>query len=280
MTTPNTRSGGALAADGERGRQERRRSLGAFVVGELYGLAAALMFFTRLPGLARVRADDAALRRAITYFPVAGWVVGGSAALVWSLASLVWPAAIASGLSLVATLLVTGALHEDGWADVCDGFGGGHARERILAIMKDSHVGVFGVIGLVGMLGLKWQAVAWLPAALAPVALVAAHSVSRGAAAALMAVLEYARPEGEPSKARPLVVKLQGARLVAVVALTLLPMGLLPVWTWSGVVAALIGWAVMARWFAHRLGGYTGDCLGATQQFAELIFYLTLVAIR
>ena len=84
-----------------------------------------------------MRVEGADLRLAVTYFPLAGWLVGGVAALVWWLASQVFPPALASGLSLLATLVVTGALHEDGLADVCDGFGGGYTREKILAIMKD-----------------------------------------------------------------------------------------------------------------------------------------------
>lgn len=247
---------------------------------ELRALSGALMFFTRLPMPAAVKLDDADLHRAITYFPVTGWIVGGVGALVCWLALLVWPAVIASGLSLVVTVLLTGALHEDGWADVCDGFGGGHTRERILAIMKDSHIGAFGVIGLIGLLGLKWQAVATLPTGIAPLVLLAAHSASRGAAATLMATLDYARPAGEPSKARPLVVKLRGGRLGVMVALALLPMGLLPGWAWSAVAGIVIVRGIMARWYVQRLGGYTGDCLGAAQQLAELIFYLTITAIR
>lgn len=278
MRMLNSRNGGTLVADHEARRPGRRRSLEAFLVRELRVLAAALMFFTRLPGMSRVRVDGDNLRCAITYFPVAGWIVGGVAALVWWLAALVWPVALASGLSLVATLLLTGALHEDGWADVCDGFGGGHTRERILAIMKDSRIGAFGVIGLVVLLGLKWQAVAALPPAFAPALLIAAHSVSRGAAATLMATLDYARAEDERSKARPLVVKLRGARLVAVIALALLPMAWLPMAAWGAVGVVLLGRAMLARWFVQRLGGYTGDCLGAAQQLSEVAFYLTVTA--
>ena len=246
---------------------------------ELRAFAAAMMFFTRLPGLSRVRVESADLQRAITYFPMMGWVVGGVAAVVCWLAALAWPPAVASGLSLAATLLLTGALHEDGWADVCDGFGGGHTRERILAIMKDSRIGAFGVIGLMVLLGLRWQVVAALPVELAPAVLVAAHSVSRGAAASVMATLDYARPVGDPSKARALVGRLRGRRLFAVMATALGPMVLLPVAAWNAVAVAMIARMILTRWFSYRLGGYTGDCLGATQQVAEVAFYLTISAV-
>ncbi|HLP01185.1 MAG TPA: adenosylcobinamide-GDP ribazoletransferase, partial [Opitutaceae bacterium] len=218
------------------------------------------------------------LRRAITYFPLCGALVGGFAALGWWLATLVFPAALAAGLALVAGVVLTGALHEDGWADVCDGFGGGHTRERILEIMKDSRIGAYGVLGLVLLLGLKWQALASLPSALVPAALVAGHALSRGMAATLMATLDYARAEG-PSKSRALVVRLGGGRLVIVVATALVPLVLLPVAAWWGAVALVILRVALARWYRQRLGGYTGDCLGAAQQLGELVFYLVLLGV-
>ena len=246
---------------------------------ELRTLAAAWMFFTRLPLPVRARIEAADLRLAITYFPLAGWLVGGVAAVVWWLAAQVFPPAVASGLSLLATMVVTGALHEDGLADVCDGFGGGYTREKILAIMKDSRIGAYGVLGLVVGLGLKWQAVAALPMALVPALLIAGHVVSRGAAATLMATLDYARPEGDPAKARALVVRLAGGRLGWVVATALAALALVPARLWWAALAVVLVRLVLARWFAHRLGGYTGDCLGATQQVGELVWYLTALAL-
>jgi adenosylcobinamide-GDP ribazoletransferase len=245
---------------------------------ELRTLAGTVLFFTRLPlprGIGVVAAD---LRCAITYFPLCGALVGGFAALAWWLASLVWPSAVAAGVALVAGVVFTGALHEDGWADVCDGFGGGHTKERILEIMKDSHSGAYGVLGLVLLVGLKWQTLAALPGALVPAALVAGHALSRGMAATLMATLDYARPEG-PSKARALVVRLGGWRLIFVLATALAPVALLPVRAWWGVAALVAVRFAAARWFKSRIGGYTGDCLGAAQQLAEAVFYLVVLGV-
>lgn len=246
------------------------------VRAECRAVAAAVMYFTRLPVPARLGYDPSDLLRAPTYLPLIGWLVGGVAALTWWLASRVWPPELASGVSLAATLLLTGALHEDGVADVCDGFGASAERERVLAIMRDSRVGAFGVAGLVVMLGLKWQAVASLPALFVPAVLVAGHTVSRAAAASLMATLPYVRDEG---KARALAAPLSFRRLAVVVATALVPLVLLPAhaaWTGLAVVVAIRGW--LARWFGRRLGGYTGDCLGAAQQITELVFYLTVLA--
>ena len=241
-------------------------------------LAGAVAFFTRLPLPRGIGVGVADLSQAITYFPLCGALVGGVAALVWWLAALVWPPAVAAGLALVAGVVLTGAMHEDGWADVCDGFGGGHTRERILEIMKDSHTGAYGALGLVLLLGLKWQALAALPGVSVPAVLVAGHAVSRGMAATLMATMDYARSEG-PSKARALVVRLGGGRLLLVLATALAPMALLPVRAWWAVAALGLVRLVAGRWFQSRIGGYTGDCLGAAQQLGEVAFYLVVSGV-
>ena len=245
---------------------------------ELRTLAGAVLFFTRLPLPRWIGVVAADLRCAVTYFPLCGALVGGFAALVWWLASLVFPAAAAAGLAVIAGVVLTGAMHEDGWADVCDGFGGGHTKERILEIMKDSHVGAYGVIGLVLLLGLKWQTLAALPGGLVPAVLVAGQTLSRGMAAALMATLDYVRPEG-PSKARALVVRLGGWRLLFVLATALVPLALLPGRAWWGAAALVVVRVVLARWFRSRISGYTGDCLGAAQQLGELVFYLVVLGV-
>ena len=245
---------------------------------ELRTLAGAVLFFTRLPLPRWIGVVAADLRCAITYFPLCGALVGGFSALAWWLASLVFPPAVAAGVALVAGVVFTGALHEDGWADVCDGFGGGHTKDRILEIMKDSHVGAYGVLGLVLLLGLRWQVLAALPGALVPAALVAGHALSRGMAATLMATLDYARREG-PSKARALVVRLGGWRLLCVIATALVPLALLPWRAWWAAAALVVVRLALARWFRSRIGGYTGDCLGAAQQLGEVVFYLVVLGV-
>jgi adenosylcobinamide-GDP ribazoletransferase len=243
--------------------------------GEWRSLTAAVGYFTRLPA----PVNGAGLADAITYFPLVGWLVGGAAAATWWVAARFWPPSIAAGLCLVVPILLTGAMHEDGWSDFCDGFGGGFTRDKTLTIMKDSHAGAFGVVGLVLLLGLKWQALAALPTMLVPAVLLAAHSASRAAAATMMATDDYARPEGDTSKARPLVTRLRGGRLLFVVITGVLPTLILPPrFAWSlGVILVLR--LALGRWIRRRLGGYTGDCLGAIEQVAELGVYLTCVAL-
>ena len=90
------------------------------------------------------------------YFPLIGWIVGGFSALIFWASSFLFPVSISIIFSMIASILVTGAFHEDGFADVCDGFGGGWTKEKILEIMKDSRVGSYGVIGMILMLGTKF----------------------------------------------------------------------------------------------------------------------------
>ena len=244
---------------------------------ELAALRAAVMFFTRVPMPSSTNHDPADLQRAAAWFPLVGWLVGAVAAGVWWAASQAWPPAVASGLSLAATLLFTGAGHEDGCADVCDGFGGGYTKERTLEIMRDSRVGAFGAIGVVVMIVLKWQTVAALPLMAGAAVLFAGHAVSRAAAVSLMAVLPYVREDA--ARAKPLATELGGGRLLVALMCGLVPLVLTPArcaWALGGVAVL---WLVLARWFRRRLGGYTGDCLGAAQQVCELGFYLGAVAL-
>ncbi|MCM5680304.1 adenosylcobinamide-GDP ribazoletransferase [Schlegelella sp. S2-27] len=253
---------------------------------ELRLVAIAWQFLTRVPLPAavvrRVGYRDAWLQASARHFPLVGAMVGTGAAAVLLVASLVFPAAIAAGLCLAATLLLTGGFHEDGWADVCDGLGGSPDRERALQIMKDSRIGAYGAIGLVLMLGLKWSALASMPAWVGAAALLLGHTASRAAAVGLIWRLRYAG-DAEHAKAKPLAQHLSGggwlvalawAAAAGLASAFVLPLSALALAVAAG--GATTGWC--ARWFNRRLGGYTGDCLGATQQLCELTMYLGIVA--
>lgn len=242
----------------------------------------AVQFFTRLPIPNWVGFEQAWLHHASRYFPLVGLVVGAIGAGVYAAAALLFPAPVAAVLSTVATIYATGAFHEDGFADACDGLGGGMTRERVLEIMKDSRVGAYGAIGIALMLAVKCTALAMLPPAYAIGALLFAHPLSRLAATALIWRMEYARDEG---KAKPLAERMTtsefaiAATTVAIAAAVLLGTGLLDL---HALLAAL-GASLAAAWwlaqkFARRIGGYTGDCLGAVQQLAEAAIYLAVLA--
>ena len=242
----------------------------------------ALQFFTRLPIPGWVGFDAAWLNQASRYFPLVGVVVAAMTAGVYALAAWFLPAPVAVLLSTAAGIYATGAFHEDGFADMCDGFGGGMTPERVLEIMKDSRIGAYGAIGIIGLLGTKCTTLSMLPPLATIAALLVAHPLSRLMATSLIWRLDYARAEG---KAKPLAQKMStiefllAAVTAAIPALAMIAFGWL---TWNalaiGIVAALIATIWLARKFVHRIGGYTGDCLGAVQQLSEVVFYLCVLA--
>jgi adenosylcobinamide-GDP ribazoletransferase len=241
----------------------------------------ALAYFTRLPVPGWVAFAPEKLGQAARFLPLVGWVVAAIGAAVFWLAAQVLPVDIAVVLSMAATVRVTGAFHEDGWADTCDGLGGGWTKARVLEIMKDSRIGSFGAIGLVLLLLGKYNALIDLGAEHdypLVAALLVAHPLSRLAAVSLMAVLDYARAD-DSSKSAPVARRLTATELGLASLFGVLPLLLLNP---QEALAALLATAGVTLWalrtFARRLGGYTGDCLGATQQLAEVAIYFGILA--
>ncbi len=250
----------------------------------------ALMFFTRIPCSWWIENPQDYLKDSSRYFPLVGWIVGAGAACVLWGAQHLWPLPIAVILSLIVSVLLTGALHEDGFMDVCDGFGGGWTKDRILDIMKDSRVGAFGVLGMGLLTLLKLVTLMTLPASILPIILFAGHSVSRFASISLLYTYEYARAD-EDSKAGPAVRKMTMAECCFAGFWGLLPLIALAGWSGSvrqtgGYVFLLLCVAAvwitrwgMGRYFFRKIGGYTGDCLGAAQQVTEVVLYLVVAAL-
>lgn len=252
----------------------------------------AVQFLTRLPTPESKTFDPSWLARSARYFPLVGVLVGAINVGVWWFASRGLPTPVAVGLTLAVSVLATGAFHEDGFADVCDGFGGGTTPERVLAIMKDSRVGAYGAIGVVLMLGLKWaslDALAVGTAVFAPL-VIGAHLMSRWCAGALMWSLPYVRTDGD-SKSRAavegftvrewLIGGIIGLVVFAPMAASCLrESGVVEAWALlaGAVSAAAAAWAA-ARYFRRRIGGHTGDCLGAVQQLTELAFLIAGLAV-
>ncbi len=225
-------------------------------------MLTAVQFMTRLPVPGWVGHGPGQLERAARYFPLAGLLVGALGAAVLGTARVGLPPLVAAGLAVAAVAALTGALHEDGLADTADGLLGGWTRDDALRIMKDSRIGAFGAAALVLALGLKVAALAGLPA----LAWVASSAASRLAPVCVMALLPYARQVDAKSAAVA-----AGPGGLAVAALCgLLPLLLLG---WRALPALVLAAALtvgLALWFRRRLGGYTGDCLGAVQQVTEL----------
>ncbi len=245
------------------------------MVRELRLFFTALAFFTRIPCTRWAGSSEDNLNHAVRYFPLVGILVGSVAAGVFLLASWRFPPEVAVIASMVATLFLTGAFHEDGLADTVDGLGGGWTKEQALTIMRDSRIGSYGAIALVmGLLG-KFTVLAHLPFAAIPFVLVVGHALSRFSAVLLIRVQVYVREAG---KAKPLAHRISGGELLLAAIFGLAPLVLLPLfWLWALLPVALV-WVWFSRQLRQRLGGYTGDCLGAMQQLCEIAFYLGVLA--
>ncbi len=245
-----------------------------FLRHELTLLLAAVMFLTRLPVPAQADPPDDQLARAARHFPVVGLIVGLIAGLVWLIALPFFGASVAAGLAIASGVLTTGALHEDGLADTCDGLGGGATRERALEIMRDSRIGAYGAIGLILSIGLRWAALAMLSPWTGFAALVAAHAISRTMVVATIATAAYARDDGT---AREVADGVEGGE----VAITLILCTFIACVSagWAGIyalVAAVVAGGFVIALLIRKLRGYTGDGLGAVEQVAEIAAIITL----
>ena len=237
-------------------------------------LKAAIGFCTRLPLYRTAPPPGSTLSRAVWAFPLAGLVVGIIGAAVYELAHRfgvpAWPAA---ALAVAATLLVTGALHEDGLADTADGFGGGDTRERKLEIMRDSRIGTFGACALGLSLLLRWSALASLnDARSVAIALIVAHAAARAIVPAFMNLVAPARTDGLSSGAgQPQPISVAVALGLGIVALSI-GFGLKAMLTGIIILAAMS--LLLARLVQRQIGGQTGDVLGALEQTAEAALLL------
>lgn len=250
----------------------------------------AVQFFTRIPVTGRlaewVGFSPAMLRASAAHFPGIGWLaallaMGVYAGLFLALGGQPVAAPVAAVFCTIATVLMTGGFHEDGLADVVDGLGGSYDRERALDIMKDSRVGAFGAMALVLALLAKVSLLALLGAHSLPAALAAlggAHVLSRLWPLFIVRALPHVGDTAR-SKSKPLADQITSGALAAACLWCFVPVALvliaLPAMFFiASVILSGLGAAWMARWFARRLQGFTGDCLGATQQVSEIGFYL------
>lgn len=253
---------------------------------ERRALGAAFTFMTRLPIGSLASHDPADLPASATYFPVVGVVVGLIGATVYVLAERLWAPPIAVLLSIIATVRATGAFHEDALADALDGFGGGWTRDQVLAIMKDSRVGSYALVGVALVIALKFATLAVaasiVTAREVAAVIVAGHTLGRWSSLPLIRWQAYVRPSvpGErPSAGRPFVASVSNARLVAgtVIAIAIVIVAL----EWRAWIAGLVTigvTALAARYFSRRIGGITGDALGAANQIVEVAVYLAATA--
>jgi adenosylcobinamide-GDP ribazoletransferase len=269
---------------------------------EIHIFFTALMFYTRIPCPKNIDHDPDYLNKSSRYFPLIGWIVGAVCFGVYYLSSILLSLEISIIASMIAGILTTGAFHEDGFADVCDGFGGGWTKEKILIIMKDSAIGAYGAIGLVLLFLLKFQVLSELisksticnlqyvicnlptthnPQLVTFLLFISAHALSRLSAISIVFTHEYSR-EDATSKSKPIATSYTWREVLGAFFFGLLPLLILSYFQWQMLLVLIpvfLARFFLARYFQKWIGGYTGDCLGATQQLCEVIFYLSILAI-
>ncbi|MGD1844992.1 MAG: adenosylcobinamide-GDP ribazoletransferase [Salibacteraceae bacterium] len=251
----------------------------------------ALMFYTRIPCPSWVDHSPEYINKATRYFPLIGWIVGAFSFAGFAVGHFLYGPEIGVVLSLMVGVLTTGGFHEDGLADVYDGFGGGWTKEKILEIMKDSRVGAYGVIALILLFLFKFLALSHVVVAMVEdtveswtligLLFLSYHALARLTAINLVFTMPYAREDAN-SKAKPIAQAHSATEVAGAYLFGLLPLaGLVCFQPWAALVVLPL--AVLyfraRRYFTKWLQGYTGDCLGAIEQLAELVVLLTFAAL-
>lgn len=237
---------------------------------------AALVFYTKIP--CPFELSEVHFRHSSRYFSLIGWVVGMFSGCVFLLSNYLFSIPVSLLICMLFTVLITGGMHEDGLSDVCDGFGGGWDKERILSIMKDSAVGVYGVLGVSFILLFRFAALAEIRSIDIPLSIIAGQSISRFFAVSFMFTQKYVSSPYK-SKSKGVVERISFLSFLVAAVFGILPilllknyyifLAILPLW--------LVRW-LLGLFFKKWIGGYTGDCLGATQQICEVVFYLFILA--
>lgn len=245
----------------------------------------AVMFYTRLPTPSNLEYSEDVLNRSRKYFTTVGLIIGGIAAISFNLAAMVMPLSVSVLLSMISTILATGCFHEDGFADTCDGLGGGWTKEQVLTIMKDSRLGTYGTIGLLSMLSLKFAILLQLAVNLSgmewAVIAIASHTVSRWHSSNVVKQFDYVQ-DIDTSKIKPIANQTLplGSELYLrnIALLAMIPTAFV---SFTGLIAGAMStyWLSIrfARYSKRRIGGYTGDILGSIQQLSEVTFLLVLL---
>lgn len=248
---------------------------------------AAFIFFTRLPLWRLHEPPRECYKTVVEHWPLTGWLTGGAMAATLYIGSMYLPYIISVLLAITVRLLITGALHEDGLADFFDGFGGGTDRGRTLAIMKDSHIGTFGVLGLILYILLLAMALFSMPPVLASLAIIAADPFAKMLSAGLI-TLPYARSE-EEAKAKVVYRSLGWKAILGLAFQGLLPMAVITIFSPFHLlifspfnlftVSPFLLMFFLYYYIRRRLQGYTGDCCGAVCLLVELSTYLVVCAL-
>jgi adenosylcobinamide-GDP ribazoletransferase len=241
------------------------------------GFLIAIQFLTRLPVPRSLVGTESEIGHAVAFFPLAGIVVGGGGALLYVGLSRFLPVTTCVLLVLIYSALITNGFHEDGLADSLDGFGGGWNKDEALNIMRDSRIGTFGALGLIFLVLAKYNLLSMLDSQQMWRWLIVAHTASRWTVVPLCLWLPYAREQGQGG----LVARRIGWRAAVIATLTLAAVSLLLPWRVAFFALAITAAVVVVSgfYYRYRLNGVTGDCLGATNQLAEVALYFTAVIL-
>jgi adenosylcobinamide-GDP ribazoletransferase len=246
------------------------------------------MFYTRIPCPPNIDHSEEYINKATRYFPLIGWIVGAISCAAYCISAWLFNTDVAIIFSLLAGLLTTGAFHEDGLADVFDGFGGGWTKAKILDIMKDSRVGAYGVVSLVFLFLIKFVSLQKLPSGfilnnlfMLLLYFISYHALARLTAIIIVFTSQYSR-EDESSKAKPIAKAHSSKEIVGAFVFGLIPLTLLCIIHWWYILILIplaLLYSFSKKYFEKWIDGYTGDCLGAVEQLAECTVLLSFVAL-
>ena len=251
---------------------------------EIQYFGAALQFYTRIPCPYQIEFNDHVLNKSRKYFPLIGWLIGGLGVATIFLFHHILPLSVTILLSMIVTIYATGAFHEDGFTDTCDAFGGGWTKEQILTIMKDSRIGAYGTVGIIVLLGLKWLTlyeIGLYSLHILWITYLNAHITSRFMASWLIQSHEYVQ-DLDKSKSKPITTHHLSFWEMGYSSLFVLLASLLFYPHYLLLLAFPITYVTklyLGHYFQKRIGGYTGDCLGATQQVSDVMFYLGILSL-
>lgn len=245
-------------------------------------ILASFIFFTRLPFWRLYQPPKEAYTTVVEHWPLVGWLTGGIMAATLFGACHILPYPVAVIVAILVRLFLTGALHEDGLADFFDGFGGGVDRQRILTIMKDSHIGTYGVIALIFYFALLGGILMALPPMTAVFAILAGDPLAKMFSSQIVNFMPYARRE-EEAKNKTVYRPISMGATIGLALQGLLPSIPLILLTdttwWLAVLTPIVVVALLFLFIWRKLQGYTGDCCGAVCLLAELSFYLAVLLL-
>ena len=243
-------------------------------------LLTAIMFYTRIPVPGNMGCSNEMLNKSTRYLPLIGILVGGIGWFIWWLTRMIFPYPLAILFSMVTTILITGALHEDGFADFCDGFGGSPDKVRILEIMKDSRLGTFGAMALFLMLLTKFSGLSNIKEEYFPFVLISSHAFSRFLPVCMINTSVYVRKDGT-GKSEGIGHKGSTSTFLISLFFGLCTFIFLP---WQSILMivtiSFLLFILFRKYCLYKIGGYTGDVLGALQQLIEITFYLGFLVFQ